>query len=309
MSAFLLAAESPLEHVVQHTLFGLNFDVPSWVPAGLAENAAPFFSFPLVSNHTIMQLVTALMAVILLPIAVRMRAGSDAIGRLVPRGFGNAIEATCVALRDTVIKPNLGKYADAFTPFIWSLFFFLLISNLLGLIPLADWLPFIQTPHGHPLIGGTSTGNIWVDGSLAALVLVMIVYNGVSVNGPVAYFSHFFMGPFPVNLLIGVIELAGLFFKCMALCIRLFANMLAGHVMLAVLMGFVAAAWEATHVGGFFMAIVVYAASVLLYFLEIFVAFLHAFIFTVLTAVFIGMAVNIHHGDDGHAEEHASAAS
>jgi len=57
------------------------------------------------------------------------------------------------------------------------------------------------------------------------------------------------------------------------------------------------------------MAIVVYAASVLLYFLEIFVAFLHAFIFTVLTAVFIGMAVNIHHGDDGHAEEHASAAS
>ncbi|RMF76312.1 MAG: ATP synthase F0 subunit A [Planctomycetota bacterium] len=266
------------------------------------------WSLPIVSNHVIMQVIGALLLIWLLPKAVRQRAGDDEIGRLVPRGLGNAIEATCVTFRDAIIRPNLGKYADAFTPFIWSLFFFLLISNLLGMIPLADWTGWIPAlaPHGHALLGGTSTGNIWVTGGLAAMVLVMIVVNGLRYNG-LDYVKHFFMGPWWIAWFIAILEMVGVFFKCMALAIRLFANMLAGHVMLAVLMGFVAAAFKAGLASGIGIGLVVWVASILLYFLEIFVAFLHAFIFTMLTAVFIGMAVNIHH-DDEHGEEHAAAA-
>src|SRR5690606_14170501 len=106
MSGALLAAANPLDHVVQHTFWGVG------------EGA---LSFPILSNHIIMQLIGAGLLIWLLPKAVRQRAGDDGINRLVPRGFGNAIEATCVALRDVLIKPNLGKYADFFTPFVWSL--------------------------------------------------------------------------------------------------------------------------------------------------------------------------------------------
>lgn len=293
----LAAGDNPLTHVVQHTAVGF----------GIEGKYLNFLYFPVISNQIIMQVATAALIVWLIPKAVQMRAGGDLVGKLVPRGLGNAIEATCVMWRDAIIRPNLGKYADAFTPFIWSLFFFLLISNLLGMIPLGDWLPFIQTPDGHPLLGGTSTGNIWVTAALAAMVLVLIVYNGLKANG-VEYVKHFFMGPFPINLLVGLLEMVGIFFKCMALAIRLFANMVAGHVMLAVLMSFVGKAWAYNPAGGFAIGVVVWLASVALYFLELLVAFLHAFIFTMLTTVFIGMAVNIHHDEHEHEEEHATAA-
>ena len=295
MSAWLLAeSANPLSHVVQHTVWGIGEGI---------------WSFPIISNHIIMQLAGAALVVWLLPKAVKMRAGDDSISRLVPRGLGNAVEATCLTFRDAIIRPNLGKYADAFTPFIWSLFFFLLASNLIGMIPLGDWTGWVPglSVHGHPILGGTSTGNIWVTGGLATMVLFMIVVNGLRYNG-MDYVKHFFMGPWWIAWFIAVLEVIGVFFKCMALAIRLFANMLAGHVMLAVLMGFVATAFKANVGGGIAIGLVVWVASILLYFLEIFVAFLHAFIFTMLTTVFIGMAVNIHHDDHGHDEEHAAAA-
>jgi F-type H+-transporting ATPase subunit a len=305
MNELLASSADPLSHVVQHTLWQIDFDIVPMLPGWLSWLPAPFGSFPIVSNHIIMQLATAALIVWLLPKAARMRAGDDAIGRLVPRGFGNAIEATCVALREVVFKPNLGKSADAFTPFLWSMFFFLLVSNLLGMLPLSA---IFYGEAFHHQIGGTSTANLWVTGGLAAMVLVMMVYNGLKTNG-LDYIKHFFMGPFPISLLIAFIELLGLFFKAMALAIRLFANMLAGHVMLAVLMSFVGAAFSANAGGGVLIGIVVWAASVLLNFLEIFVAFLHAFIFTLLTAVFLGMSINIHHDDEHeHEEAHAAAA-
>jgi len=285
MIDLLLAAGNPLNHVVQHTAVGFG---------------EGFWSFPIISNHVIMQVAAAALIVWLIPKAVQMRAGGDLVGKLVPRGFGNAIEATCVLWRDAIIRPNLGKYADAFTPFIWSLFFFLLVCNLLGMIPLGDWFPFIQA-HGHPLLGGTSTANIWVTAALAGMVLVMIVYNGLRANG-VEYVKHFFMGPWWIAWFVAGLEMVGVFFKCGALAIRLFANMVAGHVMLAVLLSFVGQAWKASPAGGLAIGVVVWAASVGLYFLELLVAFLHAFIFTMLTTVFLGMAVNIHH-DDEHAHE------
>jgi len=281
----LLGEADPLEHVVQHTVVDLN-------PGG------GLWSFPILSNHIVMQILAALLLIWLIPMAVRMRHDGDEVARLVPRGFGNAVEAVCVALRDQIFRPNLGRYTDRFTPYLWSLFFFILACNVLGLFPLSDWLFFVP----HHLIGGTPTANFWTTGTLAALTFAMIVYNGLRFHG-LAYIRHFFMGPWWVAWLIAIIEFAGLFFKCMALCIRLTANMIAGHTLLAVLLSFVGGAFAALPAaGGLGVTVAVILGSVAINFLEILVAFIHAFIFTLLTAVFVGMAINIDHGD-----EHAQA--
>lgn len=286
MTALLLASESPLNHVVQHTAVDLN-------------PGAGFWSMPIISNHIIMQVAAALLLIWLFPKWVRQRAGDDEIGRLVPRGWGNALEALCSLLREQVFRPNLGAYTDTFSPFLWTTFFFLLCSNVLGLIPLSTWLWFVP----HELIGGTSTGNIYVTSTLALITLFVVVGSGLRYHG-MAYIRHFFMGPLYIAWLIGILEMAGMLFKTMALSLRLFANMLAGHVLLAVLLGFCGAAFVQLGTGGgVAITILVIVGSVLIYFLEILVAFLHAFIFTALAAVFIGMAVNIHH-DEAHEHEH-----
>jgi len=279
MIGYTLAAADPLTHVVQH---------PIWEPGG----------FTLMSNHIIMQIIAALVLVLLFPRFVRMRAGDDEVGRLVPRGCGNAIEGLCVLLRTHVARPALGKYTDRFIPYIWSAFFFVLTCNVLGMIPLADWTPFIGGGH---VIGGTSTGNVWVTGTLAVCTMFMIVYNGLAIHGT-AYVKHFFMGPPGINIFIAFLEVVGLVAKTFALAVRLFANMVAGHVMLAVVIGFVSTT-AATYgtIAAVGVSIPVILGAVALNFLELFVAFLQAFIFTFLSAMFIGQAVNIHHEHEKHA--------
>ena len=158
-----------------------------------------------------------------------------------------------------------------------------------------------------PGIFGTPTGNIYVTGTLAATTLIMIVFNGLHING-FGYVKHFFMGPFPINLLIALLEVIGLFAKSFALAVRLFANMVAGHTLLAVLLMFIAMAFSAGAVTGSLVAIPVVLGSVAINALELFVAFLQAFIFTFLSCVFIGQAVNIPHENGHHAHGEAEAA-
>jgi len=297
MSAVLLAAGSPLSHVVQHPIV-------QWGEGGFPQG---LWGFTLLSNHIIMQLVGAGLLVYFVPRLVRQRAGEDEIGRLVPRGWGNALEGLCEALRTYVARPALGEYTDRFVPYIWSAFFFVLISNVLGIIPLADWTPFLKV-HGHPVLGGTSTGNIWVTATLALCTLAMIVGNGIRLHGT-AYLRHFFMGPPGINVVIALLEVIGLVAKTFALCVRLFANMVAGHVMLAVVFGFVTTALSTAGVFaavGVSIPVVIFA--LFLNFLELFVAFLQAFIFTFLSAMFIGQAVNINHGHEAAAGQHAVGA-
>jgi F-type H+-transporting ATPase subunit a len=187
-------------------------------------------------------------------------------------------------------------------PYIWSAFFFILTCNVLGLIPLADWTKPIA-PH---VLGGTSTGNVMVTAALALATLGMIVVNGLRLHG-LNYVKHFFMGPPGLNAFIAVLEVIGLIAKTFALTMRLFANMIAGHVLLAVLLGFIGMAWAAMGAaGGLAISIPVILGSVAINFLELFVAFLQAFIFTFLSAMFIGEAINIRH-DHEHEPEHAHA--
>jgi F-type H+-transporting ATPase subunit a len=285
----LAAAINPIQHVVQHRL--IWFDLPCKV--------AFFDSFTVLSNQIIMQIIAAVLVLLLLPRFLRMRSGTDEIGRFVARGPGNLIEYGCEMLRDYVARPALGPYTDQFVPYIWSAFYFILFCNILGLIPLADW----TRPLYPGALGGTSTGNIMVTAALAITTLGMIVVNGLRLHG-FDYVKHFFMGPPLLAPMIAVLEVIGLIAKTFALAMRLFANMIAGHILLAVLIAFVGMAFTGIGVaGGLVVAIPVVLGSVAIYFLELFVAVLQAFIFTFLSAMFIGQAVVLHATHEEHATE------
>lgn len=291
LTSTILAAGSPLSHVVQHPLVTAPADWGFFTPEG---------SITLLSDQIVMMIASALLLTMFLPLLVRRRRGSDGINAHVPTGFANFLEAVCQYLRKEVAEPALGAHTDRFITYIWSVFFFILTINLLGLLPIAAITPLFGT---H--IGGTATGNIWVTATLATMTLAMMVVNGLRLGG-VHYLAHFCPGPLWLAPLLVPVEIIGLVAKIFALAVRLFANMMAGHILLAVLVGFILTAGQGMGAGGgLAIAIPVVLGSVAISLLEIFVAFLQAFIFTFLTALFIGMSVNVHHeGHDEHHEDH-----
>lgn len=282
MSMTILAAGSPLNHVVDHQYVTYGEGV--------------FGSFTLLSNHIILLIIAALLAIVLIPMACRYRTTGDPVVDYTPRGWRNAFEFVCQYLRKEVAQPVLHEHTDRFIPFVWSTFFFVLFINVLGLLPLEPLTrPLLGVFGIHHGVGGAATGNIWVTGTLAAVTLCMVVINGLRLSG-VHYLAHFCPGPLWLAPLLVPVEVIGLIAKIFALCVRLFANMVAGHVLLAVLLSFIGmAAGAIGPLGGLAIGVLVVAGSVAFNFLELFVAFLQAFIFTFLTTLFIGMAVTVHH--------------
>ena len=187
-------------------------------------------------------------------------------------------------IRDEVARPAIGKHdADRFLPYLWTIFFFVLTCNLLGMIP---WL-------------GSPTGALATTGALALLTFGTVVAGGSQKMGIVGFWKnqvpHMDLpGPLAIVLLpmIFLIEVLGLFIKHFVLAVRLLANMMAGHLVLAVIVAFIAAAWHHPAIWGVAPASIL--GSVALSLLELFVAFLQAYIFTFLSALFIGMAVHPH---------------
>lgn len=284
-------ASNPLDHVVQHPLKTAEVEPGMLTPQG---------EITLLSDHIAMMILAGLLLMIFLPRMVRRRQGEDEVGRLVPKGSANFIETVCQYLRAEVAEPALGPYTDRFIKYIWTTFFFILTLNLLGLLPLGVITPLAFGAH----IGGTATANIWVTGTLAILSMLLWVYNGLRIGG-MDYIAHFNPGPWWLAPLLVPLELIGLVAKTFSLAVRLFANMIAGHVLLAVLLSFILSAGTAKGTAvGLGIAVPVVAGSVAINLLEIFVAFLQAFIFTFLTALFLGMSVVFHHGDE-HGEAHA----
>jgi F-type H+-transporting ATPase subunit a len=273
-----------LEHVLQHPLITRPLDLGFLTPHKVVT---------VLSDHIVSTIIAGVLLALILPMLVRRRQGSDEIGRLVPAGGANFLEAICEYLRKEVAEPNLGPYTDRFIKYVWTLFFFLLINNLLGLIPVASIAPLFGT---H--LGGTATGNIWVTGALAAMTLFLMVYNGLRIGGK-QYITHFCPGPLWLAPILVPIELLGLIAKPLALAIRLFANMFAGHMILAVLLSFILSLGSHNPVGGVAIAVPVVIGSIGVSLLEIFVAFLQAFIFTALSTLFIGQAIVFH---DAHGE-------
>jgi F-type H+-transporting ATPase subunit a len=244
--------------------------------------------------------LAGLLLIALVPMMVKRRRGSQGVDAMVAAGSANMLEAVCDYLRKEVAEPALHEHTDRFIKYIWSVFFFVLTVNILGLLP----IPALSNLFGTHL-GGTATGNIWVTATLAIVTMVMMVINGLRLGGK-AYLAHFCPGPLWLAPLLIPVEIIGLFAKVFALAVRLFANMIAGHILLAVLLSFIMAAGAASAAMGLGIAVPVVLASVAINLLELFVAFLQAFIFTFLTTLFIGMSVVFHH-EDGHGGHEAEA--
>ena len=266
--------------------------------------------------------VSALLAFALLLIAARSIAtgpASAGTDRYLTKGrFAQIVEVIVQGLRQGVLEPLLGKKtADYYLPFLLSLFFFVLTMNLLGLIPFYDAQKLVgklttgESPK-QVYFGGTATASLSITAGLAVVSFFAILFQSARDLGVKGFLEHMcggkelLTGPKGLLLVVPVIfvvEILGLFIKPGALAIRLFANILAGHTLMATIFMFTGMALAA---GGWVVAgpvgIVSVAFAVAIYFLELFVAFLQAFVFMFLTAVFIGMMS--HHGDHGHDHAH-----
>jgi F-type H+-transporting ATPase subunit a len=299
-SFFSLAASDPVSHVVNHVGFKVG---DWWVWSANMGNL----------------LLSALILLTVGPwVASKIATGSEgqAADRYITRNrFAHMIEVICVYLRDEMVRPLLGARTDRFMPFLWTLFFFILVNNLLGLVPLLDvqnLIAFFVAPsileHHIAYIGGTLTQNIFVTGCLAVVCFFVINVEGIRELGLAEYFKHMTGGaPWFVWIILIPVEFIGLFVKPVALAIRLFANMTAGHILLATLLGFIGFAITESHnvaLGGA-ITVVSALAAVAIYFLELFVAFLQAFVFMFLTTVFVSMLA--HHDEHEHAHEHEHA--
>lgn len=282
-------AESPLEHIVQHPLVERPASLGPLTPNG---------TITIFSDQIAMLALAGVLLIALVPILVKRRRGPEGVAALVPTGAANGLEAVCEYLRKEVAEPALHQHTDRFIKYIWSVFFFVLTVNILGLLP----IPALSSHFGTHL-GGTATGNIWVTATLALVTLGMMVINGLRIGGT-AYLAHFCPGPIWMAPLLVPVELIGLIAKVFALAVRLFANMIAGHILLAVLLSFIMAAGSMSTGLGLFVAVPVVLGSAAINLLELFVAFLQAFIFTFLTTLFIGMSIVLHHDDHHESAAH-----
>jgi F-type H+-transporting ATPase subunit a len=285
-----MLAASPLEHVID-------------VPIIQTENG-----WYILTNHMIMMLIAAAIMLIVFPLMTRRYRS----GELVPTGTRNFFEAILLYVRNDIAKPVLGDETDRFIPFLWTLFFFILINNLLGLLPLDVFTGrLLGLNHGHGIYG-TATANIAVTAVLAVISFLLWNVSGIRANGLMTWAHHFMGGaPWYMAPIMIPVEILGMFVKPFALSIRLMANMTAGHVLVAVLVGLSAAAWRLGTAGGVAINAAIIAGTTAIMLLELFVAFLQAYIFTFLTTLFIGQMVvheHEHHADEGghHDEAHES---
>ena len=241
----------------------------SWMVAGI--DMTP-------SKHVVFLGLTGLIVIGMLMAAGRgaRRAGATSA----PRKGHNAIEALVLFLRDEIVMRNIGHGGEKFAPFVITLFFFILVANLLGLLP----------------YGASSTGNVSVTAALALLTFATVEIAGMRALGAKGYLGTIVYVPHglprwivPIMVVIMTpVELLGKLTKPFALAIRLFANMTAGHVLLLAIMGLIFL------FGSYWIAAAPFLMAVALTFMELFVAFLQAYIFALLTSVFIGLIRHAH---------------
>jgi len=233
------------------------------------------------TKHTFMMFIaSALLLLVMLLVPNRDKS------QLVPKGTGaGLVEFLVLFVRDIAVS-NIGKkWAPKYTPYLLSAFFFILFMNLLGLLP---WM-------------ATATGNLAITASMAFCTFVLTQYASIRAAGLGTYLKHLTGGVPPYLWAIMIpVEVLGLFTKPFALAVRLFANMLAGHIVIFFLLGLI---FIMSSAGLAFMS-VPFAMGI--YFLELFVAVVQAYIFTMLSALFIGLGVAIAHHDEGHKTEEGS---
>ena len=250
---------------------------------GAIDESIKVYDLSLTRNVVQMILALTLLVIVMVNIAKKYRKGTGT--HRAPTGFQNAIEPVITFIRDEVAKPNLGHKYERYIPLLLTIFFFILINNIFGLIP------------GSANV----TGNIAFTAILGIISFLVITFSGNRhywghiVNPPVPFGIKFIMIP---------VEILGIFTKPFALIIRLFANMLAGHIIIICLISLIFIFGGMSKGIGWGFSPVSIAFTVFIYLIEILVAFIQAFIFTNLTAVFIGQAIEeTHHKDDHHHDD------
>lgn len=221
-----------------------------------------------ITKHVIMMWCAAAILITVLLITARRKT-------LVPKGFQTFLEWVILYLKQTVFDTYLGHDSLKYAPYLLTAFFFILTCNLLGLVPM----------------GSTATGNISVTAGLAVVTFFFVQFYGIRKSGFRGYIKSFVppnLPGFVVPIIFGI-EVLGMFTKHIALAVRLFANMFSGHLVIFTIMGLIFL------FKNFFVSPLPVVAIVFLSLLEILIAFIQSYIFTLLSAVFIGMTVNPHH--------------
>lgn len=224
-------------------------------------------------------------AVIILLVFLTVAKSYKNRGNSAPKGLQSLIEPLILFIKDEVVVPSVGaKHASKFLPMLLTIFFFIFINNLLGLIPIA---PF----------GANLTGNIAV-----TMILAVFVFIVVNFSGNKYYWKHIFMPDVPIALwiLLIPIELFGVILKPFVLMLRLFANITAGHIIMLGFFSLIFIFGERNMYAGYGTSVLSVAFTLFMSVLELLVAFLQAYVFTLLTSLYIGAAVEEHH----HAEDH-----
>jgi F-type H+-transporting ATPase subunit a len=242
--------------------------LPHWAPLMIGGHALDLSP----TKHVVMMLLASLLACLILIGAARAHVRHTANGKAAG-GFSGTIEAMVLYVRNEVILESVGPNGQKFVPYLLSVFFFILFANLLGLVP----------------YGSTATGNISVTATLAIIAFFVIEGAGIRALGKdylntIFYWPHDMpvIGKVLMTCIMTPVEILGKFTKPFALCIRLFANMTAGHVMVLALISIIFT------FGSLLIGLGPVAMAVGIMLLELFVAFLQAYVFTLLVASFIG---------------------
>lgn len=268
--AFLAASgeEEGIADVIMHHIANSEVHLPAWLEPYLHSTVETFG----ISKAVLMMLIASASLMVLMGIFLRRPRG----GQEAPSGMTNALEMLVVFVRDEIAIGNMGeKWGRRFTPFLLTLFFFILTCNLLGMVP-----------------GGfTATSNLNVTGALAVMSFLTFVVTGMIALGPVGYFKHMVPEGTPLAIapVVILLEIISMLVRPIALMIRLGANMTAGHIVILIILGFIF----------LFQSVAVSAVSVPLaaaiMMLELIVAFIQAYVFTLLTALYVGMLVAEEH--------------
>lgn len=249
--------------------FACELELPHWTPIHIGPLTIDMSP----TKHVVMLLIAATLCLITLLLAARAHKRQHAT-KGHSKGFANGIEALVLYIRQEVVLPNVGHHGEKYAPFILTLFFFILFANLLGLIP----------------YGSTATGNIAVTGMLAIITFVFVEVAGMRTLGwgyikTIVYWpsDQPFMMKALLTPLMTPIEIFGKFTKPFALAVRLFANMTAGHIVVLALLGLIFT------FGKYYIAPLPLAMAFGIMVLEVFIAFLQAYVFALLASVFIGL--------------------
>jgi len=258
-----------LDYPCLKTGFICELELPRWNPMHIGRFAIDMSP----TKHVVMLIIAATLCLITLLVAARSHMRQHAEHGQ-SKGFANGIEALVLYIRQEVIIPNVGHHGEGYAPFLLSLFFFILFANLLGLIP----------------YGATATGNIAVTGMLAIITFVVVEIAGMRALGAgyiktIVYWpsDQPFIMKAMLTPLMTPIELMSKITKPFALAIRLFANMTAGHIVVLALVGLIFT------FGSWALAPLPLVMALAIMVLEVFIAFLQAYVFTLLASVFIGL--------------------